>query len=216
MARIAALFATMFAAATQIHRVGAQQVSTPTLSLPFYGYDTQSIVASVVSATPNGATTLKLGCPEPSDADTCGLFPLQTLTVGPSTYHMYMSDAGFTGTQDCNTALAQCTESAGGISANFPGMSTTKYSGTEIATLPVTVTSGAEKLNGMASATASATPGSSESSSTGAKTSEGGSTQSATTSNPTQATGAAAASAEVANEAIGIFALLAGIVGYAL
>lgn len=125
----------------------AQQSSI--LTLPFYGYDQMPIVASVVGANPT-ATTFQLACREGTDASDCGLFPAQTLTVGPSTYHMYMVEQGaFTGTQDCSTmgtTSAVCMESEGGAGANFPGSSTTSYVGTDVEVMKVSVTAGLGKL----------------------------------------------------------------------
>ncbi|KAK4504744.1 hypothetical protein PRZ48_002706 [Zasmidium cellare] len=65
--------------------------TTTILTLPFYGYDLQPIVASILSANPS-ATTLSLACAPGTDASDCGLFPAQTLTVGPSTYNMFMGE----------------------------------------------------------------------------------------------------------------------------
>ncbi|GIZ36744.1 hypothetical protein CKM354_000021100 [Cercospora kikuchii] len=122
----------------------AMSQSTKTLQLPFYGYDTFSIDASVL-AVQDSLTTMTLACP--STAEECGLFPTQILTYGPSSYRMTMgADADFTGYQDCNVAQSVCTESAGGPGANFPGMSTTTYDDAE--TFAVTVTGGVEKLSG--------------------------------------------------------------------
>ncbi|EME47639.1 hypothetical protein DOTSEDRAFT_114740, partial [Dothistroma septosporum NZE10] len=140
------------------------------LQIPFYGYDTQAIDASIVSVS-DSATTLQLACPPGTDSSDCGLFPSQTLIFGPSTYSMNLgvgSAEAFTGTQDCSrqgTTSAVCTESNGGNEANDPGMSTTSYESSDIAVLPVTVTAGEEKLGasagvgagGMASASATAT-----------------------------------------------------------
>ncbi|CAK1360735.1 hypothetical protein CB0940_03807 [Cercospora beticola] len=117
---------------------------TTTLQVPFYGYDTFSIDASVLGVQ-DSLTTMTLACP--SSAEECGLFPTQILTYGPSSYRMTMgADADFTGYQDCNVAQSVCTESAGGPGANFPGMSTTTYDDAE--TFAVTVTWGVEKLSG--------------------------------------------------------------------
>ncbi|KAF2168351.1 hypothetical protein M409DRAFT_21785 [Zasmidium cellare ATCC 36951] len=128
------------------------------LSLPFYGYDTQPIVASILSSNPT-ATTLALACRPGTDASDCGLFPAQTLTIGPSTYNMFIGEGtAFTGTQQCatqGTTAAVCTESNAGSEANFPGVSTTTYEGTDVVVLPVTVTAGVERLGGGGSASAS-------------------------------------------------------------
>lgn len=129
----------------------AQAQQSTVLTLPFYGYDSQPIVASVVSAN-SAATTLALACRPGTDGSDCGLFPAQTLTVGPSTYNMFMGEGtAFTGTQMCSTqgtTAAVCMESAGGSEANFPGSSTTSYEGTDVAVFGVTVTAGADRLGG--------------------------------------------------------------------
>ncbi|PPJ50095.1 hypothetical protein CBER1_05068 [Cercospora berteroae] len=122
----------------------AMSQTTTTLQLPFYGYDTFSVDASILSVQ-NSLTTMTLACP--SSAEECGLFPTQILTYGPSSYRMTMgAEADFTGYQECNVAQSVCTESAGGPGANFSGMSTTTYDDAE--TFAVTVTGGVEKLSG--------------------------------------------------------------------
>ena len=116
-----------------------------TMTVQLIGGDADMVAASVVSAN-SDATTLALACVE---AD-CGLFPAHTLVVGPSTYHIDMSDPNtdFTATQDCVVASssAVCMEMAGGSEANFPGSSTETYDGTYIGKLTVTVTAGEEQL----------------------------------------------------------------------
>ncbi|KAM3423677.1 hypothetical protein BST61_g1091 [Cercospora zeina] len=125
--------------------------TTTTLQLPFYGYDTFPIDASIL-AVQNSLTTLSLTCP--TSASECGLFPTQILTYGPSSYRMTMgAEADFTGYQDCVVARAVCTESAGGPGANFPGMSTTTYA--DVETLGVVVTGGAEMLGAVETGTMS-------------------------------------------------------------
>lgn len=176
--------------------LGLTAAQSTTLSLPFYGFGTQAIEASVVSANPS-ATTMALACPSGTDDNDCGLFPYMTLVYGPSTYHLDMGvgDANdFTMTADCgHGATVTCTESASGSEANFPGSSTTTYEGEDIVTLPVTVTSGAEKLGStQASATGSASGSASQSGNGSATT---GSAASATTASVTQITGTNSASA---------------------
>ncbi|KAJ8115247.1 hypothetical protein OPT61_g3070 [Boeremia exigua] len=142
---------------------GFAAAQSTTLSLPFYVFGTQSIDASIVSAN-QSATTMALACPPGTDSNDCGLFPEMTLVYGPSTYHLDMGVGNadsFTGTADCvrGGATVTCTEFATGSEANFPGRSTTTYAGEDIVTLPVTVTSGAEKLGGaQTTATESANP----------------------------------------------------------
>ncbi|KAJ4983455.1 hypothetical protein SVAN01_11063 [Stagonosporopsis vannaccii] len=161
--------------------LGAAAAQSTTLSLPFYVVDTQSIDASVVSANPS-ATTMALACPPGTDSNNCGLFPEMTLVYGPSTYHLDMGvgDANaFTGTADCaRGATVTCTEFAAGSEANFPGSSTVTYEGTDIVTIPVTVTAGAEKLgNAQATATQSAVSTTSATSGTAASTTTASVTQ---------------------------------------
>ncbi|CAK4032659.1 Hypothetical predicted protein [Lecanosticta acicola] len=179
------------------YAMAQQQGSSTVLTLPFYGYDSVSLVASVVSANKD-ATTLALSCaPIYSTADSdCGLFPYQTLTIGPSTYNMYMSDEGFTGTQACQTSASPvtCSESAAGSSANFPGSSTTTYGGTDVTSFAVTVTGGVEKLGGAAAAAATTTSGGSSvatgtAASTGAAATTLSGTAKATTTSTATASG---------------------------
>lgn len=168
--------------------LGLATAQTTTLTIPFLGYDSQSIAASVVSANAD-ATTFQLHCVESASA--CGLFPQQTLVTGPSTYNMDMSDPNtdFTATQDCVIAAssAVCKETAGGSEANFPGSSTETYEASDIGSLPVTVTAGVEKLTAGASVTATGSVGSSSAASTGSGASR-------TTAGITQVSGTGGAS----------------------
>lgn len=198
---------------------------TTTLTIPAIGYDQVSFLASVVTAN-SAATTLSLACPK---GEECGLFPNHTIVYGPSTYNMDMSDpySDFTATQDCVIApsSAVCKETAGGSEANFPGSSTETYEATDIASMILTVTKGAEKLTASAAATpvpssmASATSGSGASRSTASvaqSTSSNSASQSASASgtNPSVAvasTGAAAANAFALGG--GAFGVAAGVLG---
>jgi len=149
--------ATSLVLSTLLGLALAQQT---TLTLPFFGYDGDSFVASVVSAQ-SDATVFALACP-PKSAD-CGLFPNQTLTYGPSTYKMDMSypgDGAFTMTQDCVLASssAVCMESASGSEANDPGSSTATYEGSDEGNVPVTVTAGGDKLGASANPTPAPAP----------------------------------------------------------
>ncbi|KAF7194111.1 hypothetical protein HII31_04632 [Pseudocercospora fuligena] len=169
--------------------LGMTLAQTSTLTLPFYGYDQQSVVGSVVSVS-NQVTTIQLACPEGTDGSDCGLFPYQTLTVRPSTYNMFMSapDGAFVGTQQCSATV--CTESNGGSEANFPGSSVTTYDPSDVASLPVTVTAGADQLgSGGAAAT---TTGGSEGATSTAST---GSNASQSTASVTEMSGTASSSA---------------------
>ncbi|CAO2653748.1 Nn.00g031590.m01.CDS01 [Neocucurbitaria sp. VM-36] len=164
--------------------LGLSIAQTTSLTIPFIGFDAQTVAASIVSANSDG-TTFQLACYGSTD---CGLFPAQTLVSGPSTYNMDESDPNtdFTATQDCVIAStgAVCKETAGGSEANFPGSSTETYDATEIGSMLVMVTAGAEKLSGSAQASATGS-GSSASAGNGA---------SKTTASATQATGSGAAS----------------------
>ncbi|KAK4560874.1 hypothetical protein LTR86_005454 [Recurvomyces mirabilis] len=201
------------------------QNSSSVLTIPFYGYDQQSIVGSVV-ATSAGVSTIALACAPGTDGNDCGLFPYETLTIGPSTYNIYMSDDQFTGTQMCDTA-GVCTESAAGASANFPGMSTTSYAANETANIPVTITAGAALLAGSAPATATSggtTSSLSSGSGSGAlvtssmtasqSRSSGGGSQSGAAASSTQSTiGSVTGSAVVPSGTSGAEALAVGVVG---
>ncbi|KAF1945205.1 hypothetical protein EJ02DRAFT_339139 [Clathrospora elynae] len=125
--------------------------TTTTINIPWIGGDAMDnpmlkMNAAIISANPS-ATTISLACIPDED---CGLFPAETLVVGPSTYNIDMSDPNtdFTATMDCVIAAsAVCKETAGGSEANFPGSSTTTYDAESVATYALTVTAGAEKLS---------------------------------------------------------------------
>ncbi len=176
--------------------LGSVAAQSTTLSIPFYNLDTQSIDASIVSTNPT-ATTMALACPPGTDSNDCGLFPEMTLVYGPSTYHLDMGvgDANvFTGTVDCvRGPTITCIRFATGSEANFPGTSTATYAEDDILTLPVTVTSGADKL-GEAQATATGTG-----STGGAGGATSGSAASASTASVTQIVGTNTASASDAS-----------------
>jgi hypothetical protein len=153
--------ASRYIFASLISLAAAQKAST-TISVPWIGIgstDAPSVFtdfyASVITANPT-ATTLSLACaPESLD---CGLFPAQTLVVGPSTYNINMGDpspdSDFTATMDCVVAeSAVCKESASGTEANFPGTSTTTYDADMVSTFGLVVTAGADKLNAQAETT---------------------------------------------------------------
>ncbi|KAJ4333207.1 hypothetical protein N0V87_007762 [Didymella glomerata] len=182
--------------------LGFAAAQTSIVSIPFYILDNQSIEASVVSANPS-ATTMALNCPTGTDSNDCGLFPEMTLIYGPSTYHidMGLGDAGiYTGSEDCTMgATVTCAEFATGSEANFPGSSTTTYEGEDILTLPVTITSGVEKLGAQASATDSA---SASASASGSSAASGGSASTSMTS-VTQIVGTNSASASGASRTSG-------------
>lgn len=180
----------------------SQTTTLSLITLPFVGYDAQTLAASVVGVQ-SQVTTLKLGCVE----EECGLFPNHTLKIGPSTYNMDMSDPNtdFTATVDCVIASssAVCKETAGGSEANFPGSSTETYDASQIDSVTVLITAGLDKLTagGSASATGSPAAGASRTSagvaqSTGSDAASGSAGPSRSGSAaPASSTGAAAANA---------------------
>lgn len=130
-------------------------------------------------------------------------------------------DTDFTATQDCDLAssTAVCRETAGGSEANFPGSSTTTYEGTEIGSVTITVTAGADKL--AQSGSASSAPASqtsaqsvSRSASTASMTPAPGSSNAAASAS-TSRTGSAAASASTAGAAVNALMMGGGFVGAA-
>ncbi|KAF2677833.1 hypothetical protein K458DRAFT_423539 [Lentithecium fluviatile CBS 122367] len=170
---------------------------TTTLTLPFFGYDGDQFAASVVTAQPS-ATVLALGCPGSTE---CGLFPYQTLTYGPSTYHMDMSvdGDGFTMTQDCvfEATQAVCEESASGSEANFPGSSTETYEASgSAAGLVIVVTKGAEKLGSVSATTTGSASGVTTSASAGSGVSQ-------TAASATKTTGSSSASTASTMKTVG-------------
>lgn len=141
---------------------------TTTLTLPYIETGApsfESVGASIISANPT-ATTLALHCLTPE----CGLFYGHTLISGPSTWNVAFSlepGEDFTMTRDCAVPAATtstggsgsgpvCKESATGAEAMSPGSSTKTYGPTDLGSLVVTVTAGAEKLGATGSATQSA------------------------------------------------------------
>lgn len=143
------------------------QNTTSTLTLPLYGLDpTQSLAASVISASPN-ATTLYLNClNSPSDPLACiGFAYSRTLITGPSTYLLEVSEPGLTSTQDCvsSTAYAVCDEyMTSGDSVNYQGVAT--YPVESITSFAIAVTAG---LGMLVEAEATGTSGSESASPTG-------------------------------------------------
>ena len=104
-------------------------------------------------------------------------------------------------TQDCSVGVstAVCTESASGSEANFPGSSTVTYGEGEeemgeVATIPVTITAGANKLGASADAAPTSDASSEENTSVAASTGGSADVPSAT-STQTRAAGASSSSA---------------------
>ncbi|KAF2717448.1 hypothetical protein K431DRAFT_206691, partial [Polychaeton citri CBS 116435] len=157
------------------------------ITVPFFYNETPFRLEGSIVAIESQTTTARVYCARGPHYGDCGFFPYETITFGPNTYNNYMSDEGFTGTQDCKTfgnTQAVCAEWATGSEANFPGSSTMTYTGTDVTSLQVTITGGAEKLT---SATATPTAVTSLTSSTSASSSTSGSpsnTGAATALNP--------------------------------
>ncbi|CBX99214.1 hypothetical protein IAQ61_000671 [Plenodomus lingam] len=134
---------------TRIMGITLAQDASPTLEVPFIGFWPAFMPHSSVVTAEAKATTISIACP-PSQP--CGLYPKETIVYGPSTYNIDMSDpdTDFTSTVDCSLATPWivCKETAGGSEADFPGSSTTSYEAAELTSLSVSITAGAEKLNG--------------------------------------------------------------------
>ena len=208
------------------------KASTTTISMPWIGGGEDlgpvltDISASIISANPT-ATTVSLQCAPTAE---CGLFPVEIIVFGPSTYNINMGDptpgSDFTGTMDCVVAkTAVCMESASGTEANFPGSSTETYDEDSVATVGVVVTAGVEKLNfkvdasttveSKASATSVSASGSAESISSQQLAASTGSVK---VSGSMSATGSAAAPAATGAAAVnavggGLLSIAAGVLG---
>jgi len=139
---------------------------TSVVTIPLPGYDPQPLVASIIGSDAT-ATTYLIQCTPGTDDDECGIPMPVTVTEGPAiaavTYPAeYETTNGsvplaFTAFQSCSldgTISAVCVESNGGFEANFPGMSTVTYTGTDMGFMPVTVTAAAVASNTAASSTA--------------------------------------------------------------
>ncbi|KAE8451133.1 hypothetical protein EG329_004805 [Mollisiaceae sp. DMI_Dod_QoI] len=154
---------------------------TSTVSLYIPDADTQSLVASIVGSDAT-ATTYAFQCAPGTDSDDCGFPGTYTLTEGPSTavytFPAEMDENGtvaFTGYYDCSLApsSAVCVESFGGTEANFPGMSTETYSGTDYTSMPVVITAGAVVASNTGSSVPASTTTSGSSQATNTSTSGG-------------------------------------------
>jgi hypothetical protein len=220
---------TLLSSATLLALIHFCHAQSIVLTIPFYGYDTQPIDASVVSVD-STATILHLECAPGTDSNDCGLFPSQTLTIGPSTYHMDTSGDDYTGTQDC-MSTSICAESAGGAGANYPGESTTTYESADIGYMPVTVTAGATLLEratiygGSGEASITDDPenltflSGGQSQVTGASTTTGSMSQktgASTTSGAVSPTGSAGAQATETGAAVANVAVLGGVLAAAM
>lgn len=136
----------------------------------------------------------------------------------------------FTATQDCVVSPSAgrgggsgpvCKESAGGSEANFPGSSTTTYEVSDVASMLVVVTAGAEKLTGGwggngvgVSATGSASVGSGVSKTTASATQATGS-GAASGSSSASRSGSAAAAASTGAAAANVVVMGGGLLGAA-
>ena len=164
-----ATFIALLSTAGLFAMANAQSAAAPiTTSLLVAGADKQPLAASVIGAD-RTATTYSINCPPGTDSNECGMGPGMTVTqFGTTAYAGLMSDPSFTYSWSCQlagTTAATCVQSAGGQSANFPGVETTTLSASEISLFPVTITAGQTKL---AAATAASTTTGHSSASTGA------------------------------------------------
>jgi len=140
---------------------------TTTVNLFIPGADQQPLVGSVAGADAT-ATTYVFQCSPGTDSSDCGFGgEAVTLTQGPTTAkYTFAPDVDtngtvrFTGYFDCSiagTTSAVCVESFGGIDANFPGISTEVYTGSDFMYIPVTITAGAAAGSGSIATTTSKT-----------------------------------------------------------
>ncbi|KAJ9138135.1 hypothetical protein NKR23_g8778 [Pleurostoma richardsiae] len=173
----------------------AQSTSVVSLLLP--GFDSQTILASVISVEAT-ATQYFIACPTDEDASECGIGPGATLVEGPSTYELHMTETGvFTAdvscaiasdTAVCTSSLNEATLDASSIDADATGGVQTV---TDLSsyTIPVTITAGLDKL--------SSGSGASETTSSGTAASTGAS-GSGSSVRPTETVGSAAATGSLA------------------
>jgi hypothetical protein len=126
------------------------------------GYEGVSPVASVVTANPT-TTVLDITCPTGVDSTECGWGPgIEVSIISTTIYEATMSEAGlFTMTYSCNhntkASEITCAASMGGSGANDPGVSTAVLSGSDIAFVTASVTSGADLLSATGGAKESTT-----------------------------------------------------------
>ncbi|OWO99565.1 hypothetical protein B2J93_2610 [Marssonina coronariae] len=155
---------------------GLALAQTSTVSLYIPGADTQALVGSIVGSDAT-LTTYAIECaPSSTDGEACGFSGQFTLTENAAsakyTIPAELDSNGTlvrTGRIDCSlagAASAVCVESFGGSEANFPGISTETYTGTDFSYLPVIITAGVAVTRG------SPTPGVSATSTSGSSTSQ--------------------------------------------
>jgi len=160
-------------------------VAQSTISLYIPGADTQPLVGSIIASDAT-ATTYALECAPGTDSNDCGFPGVFTLTEGPSTAVYTLGgdiEAGsstvvaFSGYFDCSldASSAVCVESFTGTEANFPGMSTETFTGTDFSYMPVVITDGPLATD------VAAAPSSTGAAPTAASTSAGGAAASSTT-----------------------------------
>ncbi|KAH9217377.1 hypothetical protein DL95DRAFT_105613 [Leptodontidium sp. 2 PMI_412] len=195
--------------------VGGALAQTSTVTLYIPGADPQSLVGTVVG-TASSLTTYALQC---ANTDECG-FPGQfTVTENASTAKYTVDPENgadgvlaFTGRVECSldsTVSAVCVESFGGTEANFPGVTTETYTGTDFQYMPVYITAGAAAGTGStpSSTVASTTSGASSSqtsnlatkTSSSASSSEGSSNKVAQTTSADTSTSTAGVPAVTGN-----------------
>ncbi|KAF2202982.1 hypothetical protein GQ43DRAFT_291081 [Delitschia confertaspora ATCC 74209] len=159
-------FLALFALLSSL--ASARQHTTSSFTMPtgtpipiiFPGADDQPLVATVLSA--NAATTsMIVGCPIGEDSSECGFGPGFNIDIVSKTiYQASFTDGdSWSFSLKCDAAkptAVVCTESNGGVDANFPGVSTTTLDEEESGDMWMTaiITGGAEKLG----ATAQPTP----------------------------------------------------------
>lgn len=189
--------------------------STTTVSLWVNGADQQSLVASVVAVDAT-ATTYMVTCPSSVSSDDCGFPSPVALTEGANFYAATLTvtedDASVAVAERCTKtgSSAVCTDiytavgsaSAGTVTAltTLTSTSISTLDSSEITSMPVVVTAGAEKLNavssGASSAASSAAAVSAASSGSASARSSGASMTTATaTSASASASGSASGSA---------------------
>jgi len=188
-------------------------VAQSTISLYIPGADTQPLVGSVIASDAT-ATTYALECAPGTDSDDCGFPGVFTLTEGPSTAVYTLGGdieadsstiVAFSGYFDCSldASSAVCVESFTGTEANFPGMSTETFTGTDFSYMPVVITDGplatdvaAPSSTGAAPTPASTTSAGGEavSNTTGGKSSSGSATKTSASGSGATVTQASATS----------------------
>ncbi|OBT43013.1 hypothetical protein VE00_07356 [Pseudogymnoascus sp. WSF 3629] len=138
--------------------VSVAQTATVTLFVP--GTEKEPLVASIIGSDAT-ATTYAISCDPAASAQDCGVEGTITLTEGPTTANYTIApvidpngSVAFAGQYDCSlagTTSAVCVESHGGSEANFPGVSTETYTGTDQPYIPITITARAVSANRVAS-----------------------------------------------------------------